>query len=116
MKPASARQKGKRLEYKVASLIRTKGLDHDARRMPLSGGFSHLPSDIYTSLPYAFECKNQETVKLWAWWEQTQGQTRVGHKPVLVISGNFRPILAVVDIDTLLNLLRIEKEVLDGAA
>lgn len=112
MKPASARQKGKRLELKLASLLRSKGLDESARRMPLSGAMSHLPTDIYTRLPYSFECKNQERVQLWDWWEQARGQAHMARPPVLVISGNFRPILAVVEVDTLLDLLKIEQDYL----
>ena len=111
MKPASARAKGKRLEYDVAALLRSKDLDKDAKRMPLSGAFSHMPGDIYTRLPYHFECKNQERIQLWDWWEQAKGQAlRV--PPVLVISGNYRPVVAVVDIDLLLNLLKIEQDYL----
>jgi hypothetical protein len=93
-------------------LIRRKGLDPDAKRMPLSGAFSHLPGDIYTRLPYHFEAKNQERVRFWEWWEQARSQCPGGHQPVLVISGAFRPTLAVVDIDLLLNLLKIEKDYL----
>ena len=110
MKPASIRKKGKRLEREIAALIRRKGLDEGARRMPLSGAASMLPGDIWTKLPYSFEAKNQERVQLWEWWKQARGQCPGGHQPVLVVSGNFRPILAVVDIDVLLNLLLIEQD------
>lgn len=113
MKPVSARAKGKRLEREVAALIRRKGLDDRAQRMPLSGAASMLPSDIWTKLPYSFECKNQERLQLWDAWEQTRGQAPNGHQPVLVVSGNFRPILAVVDVDLLLNLLKIEQDYLE---
>jgi len=114
VKPAGKKKKGARLERKLASLIRQKGLDKDAKRMPLSGAFDHLKSDIYTRLPYSFECKNQERVKLWEWWAQAKEQAKLAEKPVLVISGNYRPILAVVEIDTLLDLLKVEQDYLDG--
>ena len=110
MKPASIRQKGKRLERQFAALLRRKGLDVNARRMPLSGAFSHLPTDIYTSLRYSFEVKNQERVNLWEWWDQARNQAAIGKPPVLVISGNYRPMLAIVEVDTLLNLLLIEQQ------
>lgn len=102
--------KGSRLERQLAGMIRKKGLDPKARRMPLSGAFSHLPEDIYTILPYHFEAKNQEKLKIWEWWEKIRNK----RNPVLVVSGNFRPVLAVVDIDLLLNLLKIEQDYLSG--
>lgn len=108
----SPKAKGSRLERVVAGKIRHKELDKDARRMPLSGGFSHLPGDIYTRLPYSFECKNQERIKLWDFWAQATGQCPMGQDPVLVISSNHRPILAVVDIELFLNLLKIERDYL----
>ena len=97
----------------MAQLIRHKGLDDNAQRMPLSGAWSHLPTDIYTSLPYSFECKNQEKVKLWEWWEQARGQARMGKPPVLIISGNFRPMLAVMDVELLLNFLKMEIDLIN---
>jgi len=113
MKPASKRAKGKRLEYRIASLIREKGLDKKASRMPLSGAFPHLQADIYTNLPIHIEAKNQEVVKLWQWWNVLREKAKFGKEPVLVISGNHRPIVAVVNIDYLLNLMKIEQDYLN---
>jgi hypothetical protein len=104
--------KGKRLEYKIASLIRRKGLDDNAKRMPRSGALAHLPEDILTSLPIHIEAKNRERVRLWEWWEETSQRTFTGHHPVLVVSGNHRPVLAIVDIDYLLDLLKAEQDYL----
>lgn len=114
MKAASAKKKGKRLEHKVAAEIRRKGLDPRATRMPMSGGAPMLEGDIHTKLPYHFECKNQEAVRLWEFWEQARSQAHGGHQPVLVVSGNFRPVLCVVELDTLLNLMRIEQDYLNN--
>lgn len=107
--PASRKAKGSRLERKVAELIRRKKLDPKAQRMPLSGAWSHLPADIYTSLDIHIECKNQERVKLWEWWNKIRDK----RNPILCISGNHRPILAVVDVEYLLDLLKIEQEYLE---
>lgn len=101
----SKKQKGKRLEAKVAQLIREKGLDNNAVRMPGSGAFDGFKTDIYTKLSYSFELKNQETVKLWEWWNQARDQASIAKPPVLVVGGNYRPILCVVEINTFLNLL-----------
>ena len=106
------KRKGDRLERKVAALIRHKGLDPKARRMPLSGAWDHLPGDIYTSLPYSFEIKNTERIKIWEFWDQTKNQCPMGQVPVLAVSSNNRPILAVLDFEYLLDLLKIEQDYL----
>ena len=112
MKASGKKQKGSRLERKIAQLIRHKGLDPDCKRMPLSGAFSHLPADIYTRLPIHIEAKNQERVQLWKWWGELRDKAKFGKDPILVISGNRRPILAVIKIEYLLNLLKVEQDYL----
>lgn len=99
--------KGSRLERKVARMIREKGLDKKASRMPLSGSFWQLKSDIFTTLPYAIEVKNQETIHFWTWWNKIRDQA--GYKtPMLVISGNNRPIISCIELDKLLDLMKNE--------
>lgn len=102
----SKKAKGRRLELKVASLIREAGLDKNASRMPLSGAFWALPGDIKTNLPLTIECKNTERHRIWKEWEEAVNRNCPSNDPVLVISGNNRPILAVIDINFLLILLR----------
>lgn len=101
-----AKAKGSRLERRVAMEIRRKGLDKTATRMPLSGAAFGLETDIKTHLPYSFECKNQEKVKLWEWWEQTERGRRPFRDPVLVISSNYRPELVVMLLGDWLNLAK----------
>ena len=69
MKPSGKRQKGKRLELQVAKLLREAGFQ--ANRMPLSGADSMLKGDIYCPAlaDYYWECKNQEKVRIWEWWQ-----------------------------------------------
>ena len=104
--------KGRSLELSVAAQIRRKGLDRGAKRMHRSGGIDHRKGDVFTSLPYSIECKAQERVQLWDWWNQARDQARLGRPPVLVIGGDNRPVLAVVDVNTLLDLLKIEQDYL----
>lgn len=107
----SKKAKGKRLEKKVAQLIREKGLDSKARAMIGSGAFDNYKGDIYApEVPLTFECKNQETVKIWEYWTQALAQQKVYKPACLIVSGNYRPILAILDIDTLLNLLKEIKD------
>lgn len=100
------KEKGSRLERKVAQKIRLSGLDKNASRMVLSGAAFGFETDIRTTLPFAFEVKNQETVKLWAFWEQAERGRKAFKPPVLVVGGNHRPQLAVMKFDDWLNLLK----------
>lgn len=106
MKASGKRRKGSRLERKVATLIRQKGLDDNCKRMVLSGADWAFRGDINTKLPYTIECKNQETVRLWEWWQQARDQGTFQRPPVLMVGGNYRPILAIMDINDWLNLVK----------
>jgi hypothetical protein len=66
--------------------------------------------DILTKLPYSFECKNQETFKLWEFWEQTEAQATMAKPPVLIYSCNFRPMMCIVKVETFLDILKEIKE------
>lgn len=108
IKVSYKKEKGRKLELKFAKMLREYGLDKNASRMPLSGGSWAFRSDIKTTLPYRFECKNQETVRIWEWWDQTYEQR--GYKtPVLVFSGNYRPIMVAMLADDFLAILKSEK-------
>lgn len=111
MKLKSAKSKGSRLENKVAGAYRHYGIDKDAKRMPLSGGFSHFPGDISKPNDYQFldECKNSERVQLWEWWNQTSEQA--GNRiPVLHISRNHSPILTVMRMEDYMQLRKTIKD------
>ncbi len=92
MKPASAKQKGSRLERDVAKSLRDAGLDKNAGRMPLSGAMEGFKSDIHTTLPMIIECKNQETWSPLAYMEQAQRDADItGKMPVVIMSKNRLP-------------------------
>ena len=110
MKAQGKKHKGSRLERKVASLIRQKGLDKDCKRMVLSGADWAFRGDILTKLPYMIECKNNERHNIWKEWDQAKDQEKPMKPAVLCISGNYRPILAVMEIDTFLNLVKEVEE------
>lgn len=100
------KEKGRRLELRVAKAIREKGLDKYASRMVLSGADWANKGDIRANIPLSIECKNNETHNIWKEFEQAKSQEKAFKPACLVISGNFRPILACIELDTLLNLLR----------
>jgi hypothetical protein len=99
------KQKGKQLENKVASLIRS-WLRIKAVRMAGSGSLSHLKSDIYSpTLPFSVECKNTEKLNLWKAWGQAR-RDKGFKKPLLVYSSEFRPIMAILELEDLLDLIK----------
>ena len=113
------KEKGSRLERKFAALIRHYGLDPNAKRMVLSGADWAFKTDIYSKLPFSFECKNQERMAFWEWWEQAKASSS-GLKPaVLVHSAKFRPIMVSMEAETFLNLLKeikdLEAQLKNGA-
>ncbi len=107
----SPKAKGSRLEYEVRDAIIESGLDPDATRMPLSGAFPGLKGDIKTTLDIHIECKNQEKVKLWEWVKDIL-KLKI-KRWCLIISGNRRPIVAVISLDLLIYFLKIEKDCLN---
>lgn len=112
MKPASKKAKGNRLEYKVAELYRRYDIDKKATRMPMSGAMANFKGDIHKPNDYEWvdECKNQEKVSLWKWWNQTISQAKGMQKPVLHIGGNYRPILTVMRIEDYMDLRKTIKD------
>jgi hypothetical protein len=106
MKHSSIRQKGQRLEREVAAMLEDK-LGITATRMAGSGAF-HLKGDVYIGdpekFPWTVECKNNEAHKIWQEWKQAESQATGNKKPLLIISGNHRPVLAVVRVEDLIDL------------
>jgi hypothetical protein len=103
-----AKQKGSRWEYACRDSL--KHLDPSIRRSLGSGAFGHIigsdESDIVTSLPLAIECKNQETVSLYPWWEQAKEQCKsMDRIPVLAVKKNNCDGLAVMHWNDFVHLL-----------
>ncbi len=110
MKAYGKRRKGARLERKIAQEFRRTGLDKKAQRSWQSGATWFWKSDIYTSLNYSIEAKNQEKVKIWQWWEQAESQRKPYSPPVLMFTSNYRPILAVMKLEDWINLVKEKEE------
>lgn len=113
----SRRQKGKNLENWLASELRRTKADEKARAMPGSGSFTHFKSDIYTKLPYSFECKSQETTKVWEWYVQAQSQAGNMEAPVVVFKRNYSQPMALLSASDFINMVaEIEdlKRILDN--
>lgn len=111
---ASKKQKGKALESWVASELRRTKADPDARPMPLSGALTFFKGDIRTSLPYSFECKNQETTKVWSWYEQAKADASGIEKPIVIFKRNYSQPMALLSAEDLINLIAEVQEYHDS--
>jgi len=100
-----AKEKGRRLELKVARLIREK-LGIKAYRTPLSGGTQTFKGDILCpDLPFHFEVKNKETISVFGEWQKI----RDFKNPILIISRAHAPILAVMNFEMFLEIIKEAK-------
>lgn len=102
----SKKAKGSRLEKQIASAYRSTGLFPKAQRMPMSGAMQFHKGDIFKgeSDEYVEECKNQEKVQIWKFWDQAVDQCSGLEKPVLHISGNYRPVLSIIRFEDFLDM------------
>lgn len=97
--------KGTRLENWVAAELRRSGADENAKRMPGSGAFAQFKSDIFTKLPYSIEVKNQETTKVWEWYEQAKRDASGLEKPVVIFSRNYSEPMALLSAKDLIDMM-----------
>ena len=111
MKATGKKHKGARLERKVVKELVRSGLVPKAKRSFQSGAHWSYKSDIYApGLNFSIECKNQERVNLWKFWEQAESQRKPYSPPVLMVSGNYRPILCVMDLNDWIDLIKEKNE------
>lgn len=113
MVPGGQRKKGKKFEREIAALYRHYHIDDSAQAMPMSGGMEFHKGDILkrNDLSWADECKNQETTKLWEWWNQAVSQAWGSQKPVLHIKRNRVPYpLTVMKTD---DYFQLRREIMD---
>ncbi len=108
----SKKAKGKRAEIEFAKLLRDKGIDKEAQRMPLSGAIDYLKGDIYApNLPHdKFEVKNTERVKIWQFIEQAEAEASFGETPHLIITSNNRPLYVVMRAGDWADLKKLERD------
>lgn len=102
----SAKNKGKRLQKEVASMIKAHiesqtGIVLDPRdvqsNMMSEGGVDVKLSPLAEKyFPYSVECKNVEKLNIWAALEQMEANVLPNTKPMLVFRRNHCPTYVVV--------------------
>ena len=112
MNTQSKKAKGRRLQQYVVELI-LKAFpmltSKDVRSVPASV----TGSDIWLSeraaelFPFSVECKNQERINLYQFWEQTKkNAVKEERLPLLVVKKNRKEALAVLELETLFALIK----------
>ena len=111
MKPQSCKNKGRRLQQRIATDI-VEAFPHLDEGDAVSTSMGAGGEDVRLSplarqcLPLSIECKCQEKMNVWACLEQARQNTPDGATPCLVFSRNRSPTYAVVPWEVLLDLYR----------
>jgi len=109
MRPQSAKEKGRRFQKWVCArmLERTTGIleadDVQSRGMGGAGEDVMLSPAARRIFPISSECKNQESLSIWAAMKQAEGNSGI-YTPVLFLTRNRTPEYAVLPAEDLLDL------------
>lgn len=106
--PQSRKSRGRKFQQYIRDkLLETFPLeDGDVRStsMGASGEDLLLSPKAREYFPFSVEAKNQETTKIWEWWEQTKANAE--YTPCLIFKRNRSDVLAVVRLDDLLEIIK----------
>ena len=112
MNTRSRKNKGKRLQNKVRDLLLEQFKDvleqDDVRSTTMgeSGEDIQLSPAARKLIPYAIECKNQESLSIWKALEQAENNSN-GYEPLLIFKRNRSKTYVTMDIKEFLRLLNI---------
>ena len=103
----SAKQKGRKLQQlvrdKVIELLKPYGVvpeDVKSTGMGQGGEDVQLSPLARTFLPVSLECKSHKSFAVYKFYEQSQETAKgTDNKPVLVIKGDRKEPLAIIDLD-----------------
>lgn len=90
----SRKQKGKDLERFVAKALLE--FDKHAYARADSGSGLHRKEDVFTTLPFFIECKNQAEPSINSWWKQTLDGCPANKLPILIYRLNYQKSPTVV--------------------
>ena len=114
MNTRSRKNKGKRLQNKVRDLLLEQFKDvlepDDVRSTTMgeSGEDIQLSPAARKLIPYAIECKNQESLSIWKSLEQAENNSN-GYEPLLIFKRNRSKTYVTMDIKEFLRLLSESK-------
>lgn len=99
-----SKNKGSRFEYEIRDEIRK--IEPGAQRQVMSGAVFGLEGDLRTRLPFTFELKHQEKIRLYEFWGQAVEQNTLPNSPVLILKSNNKKPLAIMDFQDWLELVQ----------
>ncbi len=109
MKTSSRKAKGRRLQdYVLKKLKDTCGFTEDDARTAImgeAGADIKLTKKALESFPCVVECKNQEAFTS-VYSAYIQAQSHGEYQPLTIIKMNRKPVLAVIDLDHFLKLVK----------
>lgn len=111
MKTSSAKAKGRNLQKYVMGKIleyftELRTDDVTSRSMGAGGEDLLLSPRARDLLPYSFECKNHARFAIYKDYKQAVANASK-YEPILVIKQNHSDPLAIIDLDYLLDLIKI---------
>lgn len=114
MKPRSAKNKGNRYENHLIEVLRSQ-LDEKAQRTYGSGAGLDKNDVVLPQFDIEIEAKNQKTLKILDWMEQTQSQqNKSGRTSVMVFRNprkpEFQESFVVMDLYDWIELVKRQKE------
>ena len=113
MNTSSAKSKGRRLQQRVVTAIRTLfGLKEDdvfSNPMGCTGEDVKLSEKARVKVPFSIECKNTEKLNIWAALEQAESQNRK-YKPLLIFSRNRSKDYCALLLTDLMHLLKTKED------
>lgn len=98
--------KGKTLERKIASILRSKlGVKVDRDKRSGAGINKSDINDYWRELPIFIEAKNQKTIKIKEFFRQAERGSSVGQAPTVVFDVDGEEVLACLRFSDLVNFL-----------
>jgi hypothetical protein len=107
----SAKQKGHRLQDYVRDRLRLEFPDLESDDVTCAIG-SQNGTDIKLSpaarkqIPYSIECKNQESISIWACLAQAEANTLPNTQPALIFKRNRTNTYVVIDFEEFIKLIK----------
>lgn len=106
--------KGKTLELKIASVLRSKlGVRVERDKRSGAGLNKADISDWYRELPIFIEAKNQKTIKIKEFFKQAEQGASVGQVPTVVFNVDDEEVLACLRFSDLVNFIAEIKDYKD---
>lgn len=104
VKPQSAKAKGRFLQQYVRDKIRelipsSRDGDVESTSMGASGEDVKLSPYVRDILPVSFECKSNKAFAVYKIIDQCKSNTPEGCQPVVVLKGDRKKPIAVIDLD-----------------